>query len=101
MNKEIKAILCAVLIAALLVICICTADYMNLLHQLRSTERELSDSQENWNKIAEEKEMLQADLKSLQNDLKEAQLSLNEYELLKEEVASLRQQIDDFRLPDE
>ena len=101
MNKQLKAILYIVMISALLLMIVCFLNYLNLSHSLTSYERQLSDSRETWERIASEKEEIQADLKARQKELKEAQLSLDEsterIEEHKTEIDALRKDIETLR----
>ena len=85
------------MIAALAIILVSFSHYRILSQELKNTENELSESMENWHRIAEEKEALQADLKVLREELREKQQTLQESveraEELKKENDSLREEI--------
>ena len=86
MNRSLRAILLLVLAVAFLFTALQFADMISLNSDVRSRRAELAESRAVWEKIAEEKETLQAELKQVTNDLKEARLSLSESETRKEEL---------------
>lgn len=98
MNKRLNILLCLVMAAAVTLMLICLLQYLNLGKDLRLQEKQLSESRASWEKIAEEKETLQAELKKIKEDLKEAELSYSEFTekitKLTEENESLQKEID-------
>ena len=88
MNKKLRLILCLVLAFAVLVMIICSVNYISLTKQLAGVRNQVTESQKTWEGIAAEKEALQQDLKTLQNELREAKLSLSESEESSEKIKS-------------
>ena len=78
MNKSLKFWLCAVMIAAVVLMAVCSDDYLSRGRQLRNVEALLSESRAAWEQISADKEELKKDLKSKKSELKEAELSLSE-----------------------
>ncbi len=97
MNKQLRCFIWAVMAIAVLLIVNCSLNYLNLGQDLRSCEQQLAESREHWEKIAEEKEALQADLKTKQDELREARLSLDEAteraKELKDEITQLQNEL--------
>ena len=104
MTNRLKMILCRVMAAAVTLVLICLFQYLNMGKDLRLREKQLSESRASWEKIAEEKEALQTDLKKMMEDLMEAELSYSEYSekiiKLQEENESLRNEIDRLKKAD-
>ena len=104
MTNRLKMILCLVMAAAVTLVLICLFQYLNMGKDLRLREKQLSESRASWEKIAEEKEALQTDLKKMMEDLMEAELSYSEYSekiiKLQEENESLRNEIDRLKKAD-
>ena len=98
MNKRLNILLCFVMVAALVLVCVCTVHFFSLSRQFRLDEQTLSDSRSAWEKTAAEKEELQKQLKSLKDKLKEAELSLSEStdraEELRQDISALQLEID-------
>ena len=98
MNKSLKLWLCAVMIAAVVLMAVCSADYLSRGRQLRSVEALLSESRAAWEQISADKEELKKDLKSKKSELKEAELSLSEATEraveLKAEIETLKAEIE-------
>lgn len=103
MNKQMKILICVVMLVAVLLMAFCMTNWLNLGSELRSGEQQLAESREKWQSVAAEKETLQVDLKAGQKELKENQLYLeektaraaelkSEIEKLREEIEALKQQ---------
>jgi len=101
MNKHLRIFLYAAMISAILMIVVCSVNYLDLGKQLRSTNAQLSESRTAWQGVAAEKEALQEELETKQSDLKEAELSLNEAtartEEIRAEIEALQKEIDSLR----
>ena len=101
MSKQLRWILCIVMAAAVTLIAVCSASFLDLGRQLHDCEDQLAASRESWENTAAEKEVLQADLKTLRETLKEASLSLSEAteraEELKADISSLQKEIDGLK----
>ncbi len=97
MNRSYRILLLLVMAVALLSTAFRIAGLVSLNRDVRSKRAELAESRAVWEKIAGEKEVLQAELKQVTNDLKEARLSLSESESrkeeLKEEIEGLEREI--------
>ena len=78
MNKQLKIWACIVMIAAVLMMAVCSVTYFNLGSELKQYQQQLDESRAIWEKIAAEKEELQNELKDKQRDLNKAQLDLEE-----------------------
>ena len=94
MNKQIRIILCIVLVMSVTLMIVCGLYLMDLRKQLRDTEIRLSESRATWESIDSEKRALQDDLKLVRNDLKEANQSLSEWS---EKSASMQAEIEELR----
>lgn len=98
MNKRLNILLCFVMVAALVLVCVRTVHFFSLSRQFRLDEQTLSDSRSAWEKTAAEKEELQKQLKALKDKLKEAELSLSEStdraEELRQDISALQLEID-------
>ena len=92
MNKQIRIILCIVLVMSVTLMIVCGLYLMDLRKQLRDTEIRLSESRTVWESIDSEKRALQDDLKLVRNDLKEANQSLSEWS---EKSASMQAEIEE------
>ena len=55
MSKQMKAILCLVMAAALAMMTVLFLSYRSLGKDLRTVEQQLTESRETWEKIASEK----------------------------------------------
>ena len=101
MNKQLKIIICIVMISAIAMIFICGMNYSGLGKELRSLDRQLTESREKWEKIAAEKEALQVDLNENQKKLKSMQRTLDdktkEAEEIRAEIEQLRSEIDTLK----
>ena len=97
MNRTTRILLLFVMAVAILLTSFRIADMVSLDRDVRAKQAELAESRAVWEKIASEKEALQAELKQVTNDLKEARLSLSESETrteeLKEEIEGLECEI--------
>ena len=104
MNKQMKLILCLVMISAVVLMLLCSVHYVQLGRELAGYEKQLQESRARWESIAAEKETLQAELKKKKEELKEAELSLSESEeraeKLKSEISSLQNDIEDLKKTD-
>jgi len=93
MSRTMKGILVLVMAAALAVAAVLGAGILRDTQRVRELEQELAQSRATWEKIAEEKEALQEDLKKVTEELKEARLTLEEStgraEELREDLAQL------------
>ena len=98
MNKQIRIILCIVLVMSVTLMIVCGLYLMDLKKQLKDTELRLAESRNIWETIDSEKRALQDDLKLVRNDLKEANQSLSEwsekYVSMQAEIEELRTQIE-------
>ena len=98
MNKQIRIILCIVLVMSVTLMIVCGLYLMDLKKQLKDTELRLAESRNIWETIDSEKRALQDDLKLVRNDLKEANQSLSEWSeksvSMQAEIEELRTQID-------
>ena len=94
MNKQIRIILCIVLVMSVTLMIVCGLYLMDLRKQLRDTEIRLSESRTAWESIDSEKRALQDDLKLVRNDLKEANQSLSEWS---EKSVSMQAEIEELR----
>ena len=101
MNKQLKAIICIVMIAAIVLIVLCGMNYAVLGKEFHSLSLQLSESREKWETIAAEKEALQIDLNEKQKKLKSTQRTLedktNEAEEIRSEIENLRSQIETMK----
>ena len=101
MNKQMKIILCTVMIAAVVLVCICSLRYLRLGKELRSYSTVLAESRANWERIAAEKEPFQTELKEKQTELNRAELSYSELtektEKLKAEIDTLKADIESLQ----
>ena len=94
MNRQIKTILCIVLIMSVSLMVICSLYFFDLRNQLKDTELRLAESRNTWESIDSDKRALQDDLKLVNNDLKEANQSLAEWS---EQSVSMQAEIDELR----
>lgn len=98
MTKQLKLYIIIVMIAAVLLIAICSFEYISLGRQLSSLHLQLNESTEKWSNIAAEKETLQVDLKAKQKELNIAQLDLNdltkEADDIEADIEQLRSEIE-------
>ena len=101
MSKQMKAILCLVMAAALAMMTVLFLSYRSLGKDLRTVEQQLTESRETWEKIASEKEAIQVDLKAKQKEIKETQLQLDEAtaraEELRQEISELTEEIEKLK----
>ena len=104
MNKQIKIILCLVMISAIILMLLCSLHFVQLGRELAGNEKQLQESRAKWERIAADKEALQTELKEKQEELKEAELSLSESkekaEKLRSEIESLQNDINALKKPD-
>ena len=94
MNKQIRIILCIVLVMSVTLMIVCGLYLMDLKKQLKDTELRLAESRNIWETIDREKRALQDDLKLVRNDLKEANQSLSEWS---EKSVSMLAEIEELR----
>ena len=94
MNKQIRIILCIVLVMSVALMIVCGLYLMDLKKQLKDTELRLAESRNIWETIDSEKRALQDDLKLVRNDLKEANQSLSEWS---EKSVSMQAEIEELR----
>lgn len=94
MNKQIRIILCIVLVMSVTLMIVCGLYLMDLKKQLKDTELRLAESRNIWETIDSEKRALQDDLKLVRNDLKEANQSLSEWS---EKSVSMQAEIEELR----
>ncbi len=94
MNKQMKIILCAVMIAAVVLVSVCGLRYLRLGRELRFHSSVLAESRANWERIAAEKEPFQTELKEKQTELNRAELSYSE---LTEKADKLKTEIDTLK----
>lgn len=98
MNKHLTIFLCFVMVSAIVLIAVCSAEYFSMGRQVQFYQDQLTESRNTWEKIALDKEKLQKELKAKKNELKEAELSLSEAtekaKELKLEIESLKAEID-------
>lgn len=96
-NNLWKACLILTALTAMLSMAFLLQDHLQMRRQLSETSRLLSESRNNWETTAAEKETLQDNLKKLESDLREAELSLTEYQekggTLTEEIELLENEI--------
>ena len=97
MSRSTKAFLLATLAAAVLTAAVLGADYVRDRQRAAALERDVGESRARWENIAEEKEGLQAELKTVTESLKEARLTIEESETraaeLQEEIRQLQEEI--------
>lgn len=97
MSRAMKILLSLVIATALCLTAILALRYRAAGQQLLALNQELAVSRASWEGIAEEKEALQADLKTVTDNLKEARLTLEESTAraaeLEEDIAVLEQEI--------
>lgn len=86
MNKNLKVIICIVILSAVALMAVCSLRYLSLGRDLRSCEQELAESRARWESTAAEKEALQEDLKASQKKLNIAKLELEQAEKDAEEI---------------
>lgn len=100
MTKSLRYLMLLIVAAAAAVILVLGANWLNLGKQLRETNALLSESRNNWETIASEKEELQDQLQALKDELKEANLTLTEAEeravTLSGEIEQLQKDIDEL-----
>ena len=94
MNKQIRIILCIVLVMSVTLMIVCGLYLMDLKKQLKDTELRLAESRNIWETIDSEKRALQDDLKLVRNDLKEANQSLSEWS---EKSVSMQAELEELR----
>ncbi|MBR5961156.1 MAG: hypothetical protein IKZ98_09200 [Clostridia bacterium] len=94
MNKQVKAILCVVLVMSVTLMVVCGLYLSDLKKQLKETETQLSESLNAWKTIDSEKLVLQDDLKEVRNNLKEANQTITEWS---EKSVSMQEEIDELR----
>ena len=94
MNKQIRIILCIVLVMSVTLMIVCGLYLMDLKKQLKDTELRLAESRNIWETIDSEKRALQDDLKLVRNDLKEANQTLSEWS---EKSVSMQAEIEELR----
>ncbi len=96
MSRGMKAVLCGVMLIAVLVLAVLGTDLRNDRRQITELQRLLRESRGRWESIAEEKEALQAELKKATEALREANLTVEESETraekLREEIEALKEQ---------
>ena len=102
MNKSLKMIIFIVMLTAVAVVVLCGIDYFSLGNELRSLDRQLSESREKWEAIAAEKESLQVNLNADKKKLNQLQLTLDnklkEAEEIRAEIEQLRSDIEALKL---
>ena len=100
MTKTMKVLLSGVLCLAFLVMIVLGLNVHKDQNRLRELEQQLSESRAAWEKTAEEKEILQAELQEVQEAVKEAALTLEESTAraaeLREDIAELQTEIDEI-----
>ena len=100
MTKSLRYLMLLIVAAAAAVILVLGANWLNLGKLLRETTALLSESRNNWETIASEKEELQDQLQTLKDELKEANLTLTEAEeravTLSGEIEQLQKDIDEL-----
>ena len=108
MNKQMKIILYAVMAAAAALVIACSLFYAGLGRELRDATDRLAESRATWERIAAEKETLQAALKTKREELKEAELSFTEStekaDKLRSEIAQLKNELESLKqnsMPDQ
>ena len=100
MNKQMKIILCVVLVFAFALMIVCGIHYTDLRNQLRDTGEKLAQSLETWKSIDREKRLVQDELKGIRNELKEANQTITELSDIQAEIEDLRMQIDALKAAD-
>ena len=98
MNKQLKIILCIVLLIAVTLMILCGLHLADLRTQLRDTGAQLTESRNTWESIDSEKRLIQDELKGIRDELKEANQTITEWAdqsvSIQAEIDELRSQID-------
>lgn len=93
MSKQIRIILCIVLIMSVTLMVVCGLHLFSLRSQLKDTENRLEESRNTWEAIDADKRAVQDDLKLVNNSLKEANQSLSEWS---DQSVTMQQEIDEL-----
>ena len=98
MNKQLKIILCIVLVIAVTLMILCGLHLADLRAQLRDTGVQLSESRNTCESIDSHKRLIQDELKGIRDELKEANQTITEWAdqsvSIQAEIDELRSQID-------
>lgn len=98
MNKQLKIILCIVLVIAVTLMILCGLHLADLRAQLRDTGVQLAESRNTWESIDSDKRLIQDELKGIRDELKEANQTITEWAdqsvSIQAEIDELRSQID-------
>lgn len=104
MNKQMKVVLCVVLISAVYLMILCGLHLTDLRNQLRDTGTKLAESRNTWESIDSEKRLLQDELKGIRDELKEANQTIAEWSeqsvYIQSEIDELRTQIEALKSAD-
>ena len=98
-KASLLCLLISVLFSLALILCF-ILDHQLISGQIELTNAQMENSTENWNRINEEKLVLQQDLKLLNEQLRDAEMTLDEsterIDELSEEIATLKNDISDL-----
>lgn len=94
MNRQLRLILCIVMVMSVVLMAVCALHFIGLRKQLADTEHMLSESRSKWESIDSDKLVVQDELKLVRNDVKEANQSVAEWA---EKSVSMQAEIDELK----
>lgn len=98
MNNRTKLTLWIVMAVAMVLVIVCSVQYLELNSRLKEYEAGLSESRAKWEGIASEKEALLEVLNEKQKELRETELSYNDSvqraEEIRKDIETLNQELE-------